>query len=129
MKHLIAPVLFLLVLAACGKEKAKAETVASDAAVVAAPKADEAIAAKLAAAYPRIRCALAAGINATETLYSDAGFADAAAYFHAFDVQAKANPKWAQTVTAQALAKPCVEPAAPTPTAAPAAPAEAGGTP
>ena len=68
-------------------------------------------------------------VNATASLYVDAGFADATEYFKAFDVQAKANPPWARKLTAEALAKPCLEPAAAvTPNEAPA-PSAPGKTP
>ena len=111
-----------LACAGCGKDKSKAAVVAEDAAGTAPVlKQDDALAAKLAQAYPKIRCALAAGQNAAPTLYIDAGFADASTYLKAFDVQAKANPAWARKVTSEALAKPCVEPtvlaAPPTPPA------------
>jgi hypothetical protein len=122
---LAASVLF----ASCGKDKPKAAAVVVDADVVAAPKQDDDLAQKLAAAYPKIRCALAASVNATPSLYTDAGFADATAYLKAFDIQAKANPTWARKVTTDALAKPCVEPpAAATPTEA-SAPSTPGKTP
>lgn len=118
-----------LFFAGCGKDKPKPVAAAADAGAAAAPKQDDDLAQKLAAAYPKIRCALAANVNATPGLYADAGFADSAAYFQAFDVQAKANPAWARKVTADALAKPCVEPpAAATPTEA-AAPSTPGKTP
>ena len=125
MKHL--PLLFAVVLSltACGKDKPKAAASAADAATAPALKQDDALAAKLAAAYPKIRCALAANQNAAATLYEDGGFADSAAFFQAFDVQAKANPAWARKVTEDALAKPCVEPSA---AATPTAPSPSTGT-
>ncbi len=129
MKQLPLLVVALFVLAACGKEKPKPVVAVADAGGPAL-KQDDDLAAKLAAAYPKIRCALAANQNAVPTLYTDAGFADGTAYLKAFEVQAKANPSWARKVTSEALAKPCVEPpAAATPTTAPAAPPTTGNTP
>ncbi len=129
MKHL--PLLFVAVfaLAACGKDKPKPVAAAVDAQGGPALKQDDDLAAKLAAAYPKIRCALAANQNAVASLYADAGFANATEFFKSFEVQAKANPSWARKVTTEALAKPCVEPpAAATPAAAPAPPST-GNTP
>ena len=81
------------------------------------------MAAKIAAAYPKIRCALAAGVHASDTLYADFGFPTSKAYLDAFTVQADANPAWARKLVADATAKPCVDlPAPATPSqAAPAA--------
>lgn len=119
MKHLLPVFIAVLCVSACGKDKPK-PVVAVDAGAGLALKQDDDLASKLSAAYPKIRCALAAGQNATATLYTDLGFADATAYFRAFEIQAKANPEWARRVTEAALAHPCVEPAAAaTPTAAP----------
>ena len=135
MKQLPLLLALFLTLAGCGKDKPKPVVVAADAGAALEQKQDDALAQKLATAYPKIRCALSASVNATPGLYTDAGFADATAYFKAFDVQAKANPSWARKVTADALAKPCVEPAvAATPPDAPAtkdapAPSTPGKTP
>lgn len=131
MKQLPLTIALVLALAACGKDKPKAATAADAGGPVL--KQDDELAAKLAAAYPKIRCALAANQNAVPSLYTDAGFANATEYFQAFTVQAEANPAWARKVTSTALAKPCVEPPAATapPVAAPAAaePPSTGNTP
>ncbi len=129
MKQLTLLVAVLFALAACGKDKPKAAVVALDASAGPALQQDDALAAKLALAYPKIRCALAANQNNVATLYADLGFADATAYFKDFEVQAKANPAWARKVTTDALTKPCIEPpAAATPVAAPSPPST-GNTP
>ncbi len=130
MKHLpLLVIAVVLACAACGKAAPKAAVAVADVQAGSALKQDDDLAAKLAAAYPTIRCALAANQHAVASLYTDAGFADGPAFFRAFDVQAKANPIWARKVTSEALAKPCVEPpAAATPAAAPAAPST-GNTP
>lgn len=129
MKQLPLVILVLFALSACGKDKPKAVVAAVDAGA-AALRQDDDLAAKLAAAYPKIRCALAANQNAVATLYTDAGFADGPAYLQAFDIQAKANPSWARKVTTEALAKPCVDPpVAATPTTPPAAAPSTGNTP
>ena len=125
----LALVVVLFALVACGKDKPKAVVATADAGTPIL-KQDDALAAKLAVAYPKIRCALAANQGAIATLYTDVGFADAVAYLSAFEVQAAANPAWAHKVTSDALAKPCVEPAAAaTPTSPPAEPPTTGNTP
>ncbi len=129
MKHLPLLLFVVLGLAACGKDKPKAVVAVADAGGPVL-KQDDDLAAKLAAAYPRIHCALSANQHAVDSLYKDAGFADGPAYFQAFAVQADANPGWARKVTAEALAKPCVDPAvAAPPSSAPAAPPSTGNTP
>ena len=100
----------LLIFCACGKDKPKPVPVAAvDALAAPVLKQDDELAAKLAAAYGKIHCALAVGISATDALYTDAGFADGPEYFRAFQVQAAANPAWARKVSTDALVRPCLE--------------------
>ena len=119
--------LLLSTTVACGKSKpADAPTPAPVTDAVAEPpkKEDPAVAAKLAAAYPKLRCLLGSGVRGADTIYQEAGFASPAAYSAAFQVQAAANPAWARALVGSTLAKPCVDlPKTPTPAAPDPAPA------
>lgn len=104
--------LTLCALPACNKDKppAPAPVVAADVGPVEPPKKeDPALAAKLAIAYPQIRCMLASGQRGPADLYTKAGFPTSEAFLTAFQIQADANPAWARGVISAALAKPCPE--------------------
>ncbi len=123
--------------AACGKSADKPATKGATgaASAVGLPGAATATAADLQAAKARVlkaafavRCQLTGYAPPDDKVYAAHGFADAAAFGHALDEAAKADPKWAETALANLYSQSCPgqragapAPAA-TPTASEAAP-------